>query len=96
MIKGNPPRFRTGRAWRYWPVAVSGIALVLAAGAHLVDRDDLEKNRSVIAPTGGGEASSMTVIDKDQVIYAETFDQTDSPAWPLVEKLRSATPQNGR
>ncbi|GIH73019.1 hypothetical protein [Sphaerimonospora thailandensis] len=96
MIKGNPQRFRTGRAWRYWPVAVSGIALTLVAGAHPVDGDDLEKDRSVIEPTGGGGASNMTVIEKDQVIDADTFDQTDSPAWPLVERLRSTPPQNGR
>jgi hypothetical protein len=34
------------------------------------------------------------IVDKDQRVDVETFDQKDSPLWPLVDELRSADPQN--
>ncbi|MFF5210404.1 hypothetical protein [Streptosporangium sp. NPDC000396] len=91
----DPLRSRSGRVWRYWLMAVSGIALILVVGVHLARRDDPEKmSRSVTTLVEEDDASNAKIIDKDQRIDVDTFGQKDSPLWPLIEELRSAAPQN--
>ncbi|MEV4181306.1 hypothetical protein AB0J28_07645 [Streptosporangium canum] len=95
MIMEDPPRSRSGWAWRYWLMVLSGIALVLVAGVYLASRDSPEKaSRSVTEPTEEDDASNARIIDKDQRIDIDTFDQKDSPLWPVIEKFRSAVPQD--
>ncbi|MET9063856.1 hypothetical protein [Streptosporangium sandarakinum] len=89
------PRSRTGLAWRHRLMTVSGIALVLVVGVHLAPRDAPERtSRSVPTLIEEDGASNAKIIDKDQRIDVDTFDQQDSPLWPLIEKLRSAAPQD--
>ncbi|MGJ6965203.1 hypothetical protein ACSDR0_25160 [Streptosporangium sp. G11] len=77
-----------------WPFP--GVALILMAGVHLVNRDDPEKaNRPVTTPAEEDDTSNAKIIDKDQRIDIDTFDQKDSPLWPLVEQYRRAVSQNG-
>ncbi|MFI6800462.1 hypothetical protein [Streptosporangium canum] len=95
MIMEDPPRSRSGWAWRYWLMVLSGIALVLVVGVHLVSRDSPEKvSRSVTESTEEDDASNARIIDKDQRIDIDTFDQKDSPLWPVIEEFRSAVPQD--
>ncbi|GAA3245794.1 hypothetical protein [Nonomuraea helvata] len=95
MIMEDPMRSRSGRAWRYWLMALSGIALILIVGVHLASRDSPEKaSRSVTEPTEEGDASNARIIDKDQHIDIDTFNQKDSPLWPVIEEFRSAVLQD--
>ncbi|MCG5218071.1 hypothetical protein [Streptosporangium sp. KLBMP 9127] len=90
----DPMRSRSGRAWRYWLMVFSGIALILVVGVHLASRGSPEKaSRSVTEPTEE-DASNAKIIDKDQRIDIDTFNQKDSPLWPVIEKFRSAVPQD--
>ncbi|WP_326825849.1 hypothetical protein [Streptosporangium sp. NBC_01756] len=91
MIKKDPLRFGPGRAWCYWLMFVLSVALVLTAGVHLANRDDLEKTgRSVTTPAGKDDTSNATIIDKDQRIEVDE----NSPFWPFIEELRSASPRS--
>ncbi|MER6174416.1 hypothetical protein [Streptosporangium sp. NPDC001681] len=91
MIKKDPLRFGPGRAWCYWLMFVLSVALVLTVGVHMANRDDLEKaRRSVTTPAGEDDTSNAKIIDKDQRIEIDE----DSPFWPLIEELRSASPQS--
>ncbi|MGW4424858.1 hypothetical protein [Streptosporangium sp. NPDC004631] len=95
MIEEDPRRSRRGRVWRHWLMLVPGVALVLIVGVQLAGRDDPEKaSRSVTAPAEEEGASNARIIDKDQRIDIDTFDQKDSPLWPLIEELRSAARRN--
>ncbi|WP_147267853.1 hypothetical protein [Spongiactinospora rosea] len=92
MIKRRPLRFRHGWAWL---MSLAGVALILVAGVFLTDRDDPERaGRSVSTPTKSDAAPNFKIIDKEQRIDVDTFDQKDSPLWPLFEELRSAVPRN--
>ncbi|MFI6457465.1 hypothetical protein ACIBF6_38655 [Streptosporangium amethystogenes] len=94
MIKKGPLRFGLGRAWRFWLTLVPGVALILTVGVQLVGHDDPKKtSRSVTTPTEEDDASNAKIIDKEQRIDIDTFDQKDSPLWPLIEELRNAARQ---
>ncbi|MGJ6962136.1 hypothetical protein ACSDR0_09515 [Streptosporangium sp. G11] len=57
----------------------------------MTDRDDLEKaRRSVTTPAGEDGTSNAKIIDKDQRVEVDE----ESPFWPLIEELRSASPQS--
>ncbi|MEV4076101.1 hypothetical protein ACGFJC_45580 [Nonomuraea fuscirosea] len=80
--------FKKSRAWL---MVLMSVALVLVVGARVVDRDEPEPvRRSVPEPVVSGSAPNAKIIDKDQRIDLDTFDQKDSPQWPFVEKLRRA------
>ncbi|MEV5895644.1 hypothetical protein [Nonomuraea fuscirosea] len=67
------------------------VALVIVVGVRVVDRDEPEQaGRSVPAPAVSVRAPNARIIDKDQRIDLDTFDQQDSPVWPWVEELRRA------
>ncbi|GAA4205319.1 hypothetical protein GCM10022252_65710 [Streptosporangium oxazolinicum] len=82
---------RSGRAWRYWLIFVLSVALVLTVGVHMANRDDPEKaRRSVPTPAREDDAPNAKIIDKDQRIEVDE----NSPFWPLIEELRSASPHS--
>ncbi len=59
----------------------------------MASRDDPEKtSRSTITPAEEDGAPDAKIIDKDQLVDVDTFDQQDSPLWPLIRKLRSTSP----
>ncbi|MEV4179769.1 hypothetical protein [Nonomuraea sp. NPDC049709] len=94
MIKRRPLRFKPGWAWL---MSLASVALVLVVGVYFSNRDDPGRaSRSVPKPTKNDDASNAKIIDKDQRIEIDldTFDQSGSPLWPLIEELRSAVPQN--
>jgi hypothetical protein len=83
VIKEDPLRFRRGWARRYRLMLVPGVALALVAGVHLADRDDPEEvSRSVTTPPGEDGASNMKIIEKDQLIDADTFERAAEGRWP--------------
>ncbi len=85
----NSSRARIGRGL----TAVLVFASVAAAGILVAGRGDPEKTtRSTIQPTE--EASDARIVDKDQVVDIDSFDEEENPLWPLTEKPRSAAPQN--
>lgn len=91
MIKKGPLRLRPVLPWRYWLMFVLGVGLIFIVGVHVANGDDLEEaGRSVTTPTGEDDASNMKIIDKEQFIDGDTFDQKDSPVWPLIVELRRA------
>ena len=73
---------------------LASVALIFMVGVHPSNRDDTERTgRAVPTLTEEGDAPNAKIIDKDQRVDIETFDQKDSPLWPLVEELRSALPK---
>ncbi|MEU0522014.1 hypothetical protein [Streptosporangium sp. NPDC006007] len=95
MIKEDPRRSRPDRVWRHWLMLVPGVALILIVGVQLAGRDDPEKtSRSVTTPAEEEDTSNARIIEKDQRIDIDTFDEKDSPLWPLIEELRDAARRN--
>ncbi|MEV0165859.1 hypothetical protein [Nonomuraea fuscirosea] len=86
--------FKKSRAWL---MVLMSVALVLVVGVRVVDRGEPESaRRSVPAPAVSVSAPNAKIIDKDQRIDLDTFDQEDSPLWPFVEELqRAATTRPG-
>jgi hypothetical protein len=73
------------------PTLVAGVALALVIGLYLANRGDPEQtNRPVTVPAEQEGPSNMKIIDREQVIDIDTFDQKDSPLWPLIEEFRKA------
>ncbi|AWS47819.1 hypothetical protein [Streptosporangium sp. 'caverna'] len=91
MIREVPLQPSSKRVWRRWPVLVSGVALMLMVGFYLANRSDPgQVNRPVTTPVEQDGTSNMKIIEKNQVIDVTTFDQKDSPLWPLVLEFRKA------
>ncbi|MFF3671556.1 hypothetical protein [Microtetraspora malaysiensis] len=95
MIMEDSARSGPGRACRYWLMAVSSVALIVVIRVHLAGHNAPEKtSRSVVTPVEEDDVSNAKIIDKEQRVDVDTFDQKDSPLWPLIEEFRSAAPQN--
>ncbi|WP_066365557.1 hypothetical protein [Herbidospora mongoliensis] len=70
-------------------MAVSGLALVVVVGVHMAD-DPEKTSRPAVTPVDDDDVPNAKVIDKDQIIDIDTFDQKDNPLWPLIEESRNA------
>ncbi|SNT64473.1 hypothetical protein SAMN05216276_11203 [Streptosporangium subroseum] len=91
MVREVSLRSSSKRVWRRWSVLVPGVALTLVAGFYLANRGDPgQVNRSITTPVEQEGTSNMKIIEKNQVIDVTTFDQKDSPLWPLIVELRKA------
>ncbi|GAA2896199.1 hypothetical protein GCM10010517_61150 [Streptosporangium fragile] len=87
----------TPRWVRYrWALLFSGVALTLAIGFHLADRDDPDRTRRpATVPVEKEETSNAFPVDREQSPEVATSSRGHHPSRPVVEEVRRSGTAGG-